>query len=631
MPLVKVPNDRLLWGLSALILMVAFIASTGFFSIDEAMYYLGARAIADHGSLGLDNGYHLFHSESLRLRMLIDGPQGLTPQYPAGTALLGGLLLPVMGVRAFILLNTIAAILTLFTVRKICLSQFRSEAVWRIAALLLVAGSFWLEYAVGIWPHMLSTFFAVQAYWLALRHLGSDGTDRRDAILSGLFAGAGMLFRLDAILAVPAIGLILLIYAPRFVRSGFYFGLGVLPSIALASWFNQLKFGTPNPLSYGQSGGSTDLSAHLPLFAALLIASCALLLWRKAEWRPGPKATIASLLVLGAVLLAFPATNTLLARFCRGFVALIIDMRTVEDHRVNVQPGPGGTVMFFFLAKKALGQSMPWIGLIMMLLTGGVAKAERRAVSTLLIFTATMVLPFVMLSWHGGGSSNMRYFLPVLPALSMICAMIILDLWRSVPNPIIFLSAGIWAALALGGAWVVLHPSGFIGLHQIVSTYVLLATAIAAVAAGASWRLRQGARKLAILLFAMGLLMSIGAALSDFRDSQIRRSSSLAISEAVERLPAKSLIIALPEWAVSRVGSNGALVADREPMTMPPDPRLIRDTLDAGYRIFIPNHTFRDALDLPPGVAAVATSYTYPGGQMIELRRSSSPATTSAR
>ena len=92
MPLVKVPNDRLLWGLSALILMVAFIASTGFFSIDEAMYYLGARAIADHGSLGLDNGYHLFHSESLRLRMLIDGPQGLTPHYPAGTPLVAGLL-----------------------------------------------------------------------------------------------------------------------------------------------------------------------------------------------------------------------------------------------------------------------------------------------------------------------------------------------------------------------------------------------------------------------------------------------------------------------------------------------------------------------------------------------------------
>jgi hypothetical protein len=66
-------------------------------------------------------------------------------------------------------------------------------------------------------------------------------------------------------------------------------------------------------------------------------------------------------------------------------------------------------------------------------------------------------------------------------------------------------------------------------------------------------------------------------------------------------------------------------------MTMPPDPRLIRETLDAGYRIFIPNHTFRDALDLPPGVAAVATSYTYPGGQMIELRRSPPLATTSAR
>jgi hypothetical protein len=621
MQLVKVSNDRLLWGLSALILIAAFVVSPGFFSLDEAIYYLGARALADHGSLGLDNGYHLFHSESLRLRLLIDGPQGLTPQYPAGSALLAAPLLTLMGARAFILINAIAAVLTLFTVRKICLSQFKSETVWRTTALLLIAGSFWLEYSVGVWPHMLSTYFAVQAYWLALRHLDSKGEGQRDAILSGLFAGAGVLFRLDALLAVPAIGLILLIYARHFVRSCVLFGLGVLPSIALASWLSHLKFGSPNPLSYGQQlGGNTDLSAHFPLLAAISVAVVALLVWRKIEWRPGRRTTILSLLVLAVAMLAIPATNALLLKFWKGFMSLVMDIRMVDDHRDGIQPGPGGTVSFWNLVKKALGQSMPWIGLIAMLLTSGVAKAERRAVSTMLIFTAIMTLPFILLSWHGGAGSNMRYFLPVLPMLSMICARIIVDLWRSIPNAVVLLTAGVWAALAIGAAWIVLHPSGAIGIYQIVSTYVLLATAVAAFAAGAMWRFQQSARKLTIMLFAIGLLISIAAGLSDFQDSQIRRAGSLSLSKIVERLPPKSLIIAHPMSSATRIGVNRAFVAEREPATAPPDPKLVRDALAAGYRVFVPSDLFRGAADVPPGIVAIPTGYTYPNGQMVELR-----------
>jgi hypothetical protein len=623
MPLVKIANDRLLLGLSALIMIAAFVVSTGFFSIDEATYYLGARAIADHGSLGLDNGYHLFHSESLRLRMLIDGPQGLTPQYPAGSALLAAPLLALLGTRAFILVNAVAAILTLFTVRKICLSQFKSETVWRITALLLVAGTYWLEYAVGIWPHMLSTYFAVQAYWLALRHLDTGGESKRDAILSGLFAGAGILFRLDAVLAVPAIGLILLIYAPRFVRSCLWFGLGVLLSIALASGLAWLKFGSANPFSYGKSAGNVTLSAHLPLLAALCIASGALLLWRKSGWRPDRRATVVSLLVIGAAVIAIPAAGAMLTKFWNGFVALVVDMRTVVDPRIGVQPGPGGTVMFWFLAKKALGQSMPWIGLTAMLLTGGVARDERRPIAMLLIFTAIMTLPYILLSWHGGSSSNMRYFLPVLPALSIVCARIVDELWRTVPNAILYLTGGVWAALVVGGAWIVLHPSGYVGIHQIVSTWALLATAVVAIAAGLSWRFQPAARKLTIILFSMGLLISIALALSDFRDTQARRSGALAISRAAEQLPAKSLIIAYPEWTATTLGLNGTLIADREPITAPPDAKLIGDALNAGYRVFVTSDLFREAIDVPQGMEAVSTHYEYPTGRMIEFRRES--------
>ncbi len=270
--------------LSAIILAAACLASPGFFSVDEAIYHLGARAVAEGGSLGIgNNGYAQFHSEALKLRLLVESPQGLTPQYPAGSSLLAAPLLPLLGARAFILLNALAAVLTLFTVRNICLSQFKSEAVAWTAVTLLAAGTFWMEYVVGIWPHMLSTYFAAQALWFALRHLNSDKDDYRDAILSGLFAGAGMLFRLDAALAVPAIGLIIIVFAPRFVRSSIWFGAGVLPSLALASWFSYLKFGSPNPFSYGRSVGNLDLSAHGVFLAALSVGFGALILWRKGE------------------------------------------------------------------------------------------------------------------------------------------------------------------------------------------------------------------------------------------------------------------------------------------------------------------------------------------------------------
>ena len=625
MPLVSMPKDRLVWGLSALILIAAFLVSPGFFSIDEASYYLGARAVAEWGSLGIDgNGYHQFHSESLRLRFLVDGPQGLTPQYPAGSALLAAPLVPLLGGRAFILLNAVAAVLTLFTVRNICLSQYKSETVWRVAACLLMFGTFWMEYAVGVWPHMLSTYFAVQAYWLALRHLDSGGEGRRYAVLTGVFAGAGMLFRLDAALAVPAIGLILVMFAPRFVRSSFWFGLGVLPSFALASWFSFLKFGTLNPFSYGHSygqSGNVDLAAHIPLLTALCLILATLALARKVEWRMDRNARIASLVLTAAILLVIPAMSALVLRFWDGFMALVVDLRGIHDPRIGVMQGPGGTMIFWGLIKKSLGQSMPWIGLTAMLLTGRVSTSERRFVMTLLIFIATMTILFILRSWHGGGGSNMRYFLPVLPALCILCAKLISDLWASVPNALVFATAGVWGAIVLGLAWSFLHPSGYPGVQQIVATYVLLATALAAIAAGIPWRFQQDARRLAIALFGTGLIISLTSAIADFQETQRRRAGSHDISRTVGRVPPGSLVITLPEWAALSLPGNGSIVATRDPETRRAESQLIFDAIDAGRHVYMTSSDFSVVRDVPPGLESLQTDYEFPGGRMVELRR----------
>ena len=164
----------------------------------------------------------------------------------------------------------------------------------------------------------------------------------RDAILSGLFAGAGMLFRLDAVLAVPAIGLIMVMFAPRFVRSSFFFGAGVLPSLALASWLNYLKFGTPNPFSYGSSGGNTDLSAYGPTSCrALRRLRRLLLLGEKSDGGSIARQRSRRLSSWAVRLLVIPATNAWLLRFWNGFLALVVDIRGVDDHRVGVTARAG--------------------------------------------------------------------------------------------------------------------------------------------------------------------------------------------------------------------------------------------------------------------------------------------------
>jgi hypothetical protein len=613
------PKDRLVWGLSTLILIAAFLVSPGFFSIDEAIYYLGGRALAEGGSLGIhNNGFEQFHSEALKLRFLVDGPQGLTPQYPAGSALLAAPLLPFLGPRAFILINAVAAVLTLFTVRNICLSQFKSEAIAKVAIGLLVGGTFWLEYAFGIWPHMISAFLGLEAYWFALRHLERDS--KGDVILSGLFAGLGMMFRLDAAFAVPAIGLMLVIFAPRFFRSSLWFGVGLLPTLILSSGIKYLKFGSPNPFSYGQAGGNTDLAAYGPIFAALCVGFGLLVMARKVEWRVDHKVAVAAIALLG-VLVAVPATNAWLLRFCNGFLALVVDLRTVDDARAGVQPGEGGTVLFWNLVKKSLGQSMPWIGLTAILLTGGIERDNRRVITTLLIFIAIFTMPFIALSWHGGGGSNMRYFLPVLPAIGILCAKLLRDLWEAVPQAVTFLAAGIWGAMALCVAWIFLHPSGHAGVQQIVATHVLLATTIAAIAAGLSWRFQQSARKLLIALCAGGLVIAATSAASDFVAEAQRRANSQDANDVVGELPTKSLVIVFPEWAVMHVPGNGSFLAPRDILTKQVDHQLILDSLNAGYRVFITPFEFDAGRDVPPGVEAVVTDYTYRGGRIIELRR----------
>ena len=99
-----------------------------------------------------------------------------------------------------------------------------------------------------------------------------------------------------------------------------------------------------------------------------------------------------------------------------------------RNPRLHWEGVPDGTRSFWGLSKKALGQSLPWLGLLALLLRPQLWQGRSRSFTCALIFTALFMLPFLIRSWHGGMSSNMRYFLPALPVLSILAATLIHDL-----------------------------------------------------------------------------------------------------------------------------------------------------------------------------------------------------------
>ena len=112
---------------------------------------------------------------------------------------------------------------------------------------------------------------------------------------------------------------------------------------------------------------------------------------------------------------------------------------------------------------------MPWIGLSAILLTCRVRPGEQRLFATLAILIATMSVPFIWLSWHGGGSGNMRYFLPILPPLCILCARLFHDLWLVTPQARISAGIGMSITLALGATWIAKNTDTICG--QMPSEY----------------------------------------------------------------------------------------------------------------------------------------------------------------
>ena len=586
----------------ATLLAAAFAVSDGFLNVDETVYFLGARALAATGALAVPNGWSDFASPDLRIMILAEGPGGLVPQYPAGTSLAGAPLIPAFGQKSLIALNVLAGIGTLFAGHALARRLFGEARVADLAVGLLVFATFWSEYVFGHWPHAISVFSTTLALVLFLDAFDREERAWRPAVLSGLVLGAGLLFRLDGVLLLPAIAAVTILWAARPIQDLAGGAAGVLPMVLVLAATNAAKFGTWNPLSYGGGGGGTNLSGHAVSFVLLLATLAGLVLMRTLrDTAIAPRILRAAplALVAGLGIALFTPLAPHVWSLARGIRAILLDATTISDARPGVFPGPGGTLWFWGFPKKALVQSLPWLGCLA-LLAGAPRARHGRSIAIVLIIFTVWALPFLMRSWHGGLGSNMRYLLPTLPLLCALAAVAILDLIRRAGSGHRAMAVGCAAGLVLSLAWLRLVPGQAGYLHQIISLHLFYAVAAASLLAVIVARPVTANGALAATGIAIGLAAVLGV--SDFAAGQERRAWNAAHSEATDRIAGPVILYGPPAAFAGASDAPDRLLATPRIPGAPADEGLVHKACDGGYRVVLvaPLATaFKDMTDFP--------------------------------
>jgi hypothetical protein len=306
-----------------------------------------------------------------------------------------------------------------------------------------------------------------------------------------------------------------------------------------------------------------------------------------------------------------------LARAASGARALLIDATLIEDPRPGMARQPDGTLLFWGLAKKALGQSLPWLGLLAAVAFLPRREGRRDAYLLCIFAVAIGLAPFVPRAWHGGLGGNMRYFLPLLPLLTALFARLWLDLAeRAGGRAHRPACLGALAGVAVVGLHLRFGPGGVPGATQLMSTWMLGAIALAGLAAGLS---RSGAAaRLGMAAGAAGVAAACIFGLQDLAASQHRRAGLADANAALAQIQPPSLLHGIPEIVTFQIARPDGLMAMGDAISGLPDDALLRRAAARGYAVWLSQPTVAGFLgrnpDHTPG-AQIQTSV----GAMVEI------------
>ncbi|MEM9495093.1 MAG: hypothetical protein AAGA09_03745 [Pseudomonadota bacterium] len=413
-----------LLGAATLLAAGVFLAPAAPFGIDSAIYYDMARAMADHGALHIASSGKVPGAPPLTKDLTVVHNGMVYPQFPGGYAFIAAPFYKAFGIRGLMAINAIAAGLCLWITYRLTATLLdRAAAIW--AASILGAATYIANYAFGIWPHILALAFWLTAAWLALT--GVDAVEKRRQFVfcaaAGFLVSVGATVRVDTILAAPAIVLWMrLVAAPEEKSPALAFLIGLLPGIAMATLLNHLKFGVLSPFAVDADGAGDLLwvAAVVLGFIALLFTAdlreFALEVIEEAGRANAAAGT--AIFVLLAVLLVTPLRDF----FYGAYVLLFNFQAHAAFAQESVQPDEYGQLMFFGSPKRALVQSLPFAALICIPLIDFFRGRDTFAYSLCLLAIAAPIAFYSAGQWHGGASYNMRYFIPALPFIAILCA-----------------------------------------------------------------------------------------------------------------------------------------------------------------------------------------------------------------
>jgi len=319
--------------------------------------------------------------------------------------------------RGLVLLNTISFLLTAFII-FVMVKHFATErqTPWLAAALVLFGG-YAVEYAQGVWPHMLSVCLVSSAVFAASRVW--NGGRPRIAIICGLLMGIATGIREQNIILTGLLGVTLLLFSAKKLVSSFWFALGASLPLTLIGIINFFRRGIFHPfpkavafsgqLTQSVSGSSTG--SPLQMFWA-----------RVVDFSSYP-----------------PITDSIQSFFYR-------------------KDPVSGVVFVSGVVKKALIQSSPWVALalVILILVWLNRNPYSKNVKKNLKALSLLILPFLVFMTLVGGVRtdglcyNQRYFLEIIPLAAIAIALALDGLFLPIFSMVVgLLGSGILFAMTL--------------------------------------------------------------------------------------------------------------------------------------------------------------------------------------
>ena len=399
---------------------------------DEAIYHMMTLSLIEDGSLFIWNGYEEFQSSELvpSLARVYNGH--LYPQYPVFFSIIAYPFIYLLGFKGFYFLNAISLLTATFVCYRLAKLLFHDADLAKNSSLIFLFATFAWEYGQTAWPHTVSVLLVtISAYLATVAYRSSRVENSCAAALgAGLVAGLGVGVRLDTILVLPALVVPFLFASPWRPREAIAMGVGAIPGLGVLTLTNYLKFGVVSPLSYGRVPTQQIVfESYIPIIM-LGLGGLAVtwLATRQYEHKVISKRRVnvaCVLLLLAGTAFAIPDLWMHVNRLANGAYKLLVDLgigdpqaRSVGDIR-----GLGEAPIILGTVGKAFLQSCPYLAALAIptaALVGG--SEDRGQLSVLFLIPAAFVFFYSYFFWYGVEWWNLRYFLPVLPFTSILCA-----------------------------------------------------------------------------------------------------------------------------------------------------------------------------------------------------------------